>query len=517
MIPMAQFDPTRSKAVLVGISAYDHLPDLPAVANNLVGLREVLTDPTLGGMDPADCAVLPADADPVAIGRAIAAAEQARDMLLVYFSGHGMPGAQAGQLLLALKGTDPDLPEYSSLPYDAVRGQVVRSGARVRVLIMDCCFSGRAVGPYMSAARDLVAELEINGTFVLTASPANQVAISGAAYSEFTGELLAILRDGIPGTQRLLTVEAIYRRLRQVMLIRNLPEPQLLNTGTAEDLALAPNRAYLAPNTPAESEEPTGRVLALGSLGTNPDAWRKPSVPELATVDQPFRARAVTAADFAPRLFKAEETTDPAEQLADYLDRVAEYCLGVADPTRLPGQHPEWAGLLDRARTGGGVAEIDHLLDRAYRALPRFTGFAPVGGGFSLVLLRNRLAQRWAGFSAEYLAGIARFCEPPLPVGGDLSADLVQRLPDLADPLHRATELYRSTTSSVPPDQDRVPPWFTKAIRWTGAVGLAASIASNRTVYQQFADNLDRELEALVPITDEIETILRALIAAGRI
>ncbi len=51
-------DPGRSHAVLIGASTYSHLPGLPAVRNNLTGLREVLLNPALGGLPAGKCTIL---------------------------------------------------------------------------------------------------------------------------------------------------------------------------------------------------------------------------------------------------------------------------------------------------------------------------------------------------------------------------------------------------------------------------------------------------------------------------
>lgn len=43
-------DPGTSRAILAGVSRYEHLDDLPAVENNLSGLVAAFTDPALWGL-----------------------------------------------------------------------------------------------------------------------------------------------------------------------------------------------------------------------------------------------------------------------------------------------------------------------------------------------------------------------------------------------------------------------------------------------------------------------------------
>lgn len=62
----------------------------------------------------------------------------------------------------------------------------------------------------------ILGQLGIAGTYTLTSAPANAVALApaGATYTAFTGELLQLLRTGVPGGPELLTLNEIYRRLR---------------------------------------------------------------------------------------------------------------------------------------------------------------------------------------------------------------------------------------------------------------------------------------------------------------
>ena len=46
---MQQPNPRASQALLIGVSRYAYLDDLPAVDNNLLDLRHALTDPELWG------------------------------------------------------------------------------------------------------------------------------------------------------------------------------------------------------------------------------------------------------------------------------------------------------------------------------------------------------------------------------------------------------------------------------------------------------------------------------------
>jgi uncharacterized caspase-like protein len=250
-------DPDRSYAVLVGTSTYESadLPDLPAVRNNLDDLAAVLTDPALGGLRADHCTILREPADAGAVSRALLRhAGRAYDTLLFYFAGHGLAGMRRRELYLALAGTDLDNPWFTALRYDDLRQLLLDSGrfqAINRVVILDCCFSGRAIPD--TAAADPSGMVGIEGAYTLTATAANFVALAplGARNTAFTSELLAVLRSGVPSGPELLTLNVIYQQVRRAMVARGLPRPEQINRDTVASLALARNLAFVAPTPPA--------------------------------------------------------------------------------------------------------------------------------------------------------------------------------------------------------------------------------------------------------------------------
>ena len=239
-------DPGRSRAVLIGGSTYSHLEDLPAVHNNLSGFRDVLVAPVLGGLSADNCAVVAEPAHPVDVFRALRQhAAAAEDTLLVYFAGHGRIGGR-NELFLGLPDTDPDELPYSAWPYDELRRVVADSRATKKVVILDCCFSGRALADQAGDEETILGQVGIAGTYLLTATAANAVALAtpGERYTAFTGTLLELLNTGIPGGPELLTFAQIYPRLQYLLTSRQLPRPHQQGSDTIAHLALARNMAY---------------------------------------------------------------------------------------------------------------------------------------------------------------------------------------------------------------------------------------------------------------------------------
>ncbi|MGH3707831.1 MAG: caspase family protein [Pseudonocardiaceae bacterium] len=141
--------PARSRALLIGASHFTvagpDLPDIPAVQANLTALRQTLTSPDTGVLKPESCRVLTDPATVDEVGTALSElAATATDLLLVYYAGHGLVDDR-GRLHLALAHTHPHRARWTAFPLELLREEIANSAAATRVLILDCCFSGRAI------------------------------------------------------------------------------------------------------------------------------------------------------------------------------------------------------------------------------------------------------------------------------------------------------------------------------------------------------------------------------------
>jgi hypothetical protein len=122
-------DPARSRIVLIGTPRYqdDALEDVPQITANLEDLAAVFIDPHLGGFPKEHCVVAPDLASVPCVGDLLnAAAQEADDLLLFYFAGHGVLG-HGGELYLSLHETRYGQPEYSALRFETVRGTFLHS------------------------------------------------------------------------------------------------------------------------------------------------------------------------------------------------------------------------------------------------------------------------------------------------------------------------------------------------------------------------------------------------------
>jgi hypothetical protein len=257
--------------VLIGTARYDSLPALASVEDNLLSLAEILTASEIWGLPPEHVAIVP---DPVTsadmLDPVVRAADEATDTLVLYYAGHGLIDHVRGDLHLALMGSDSQR-MYTAVPYGHIRDALLGSRAARRIVILDCCYSGRALGTMADPITAAVDEASTEGTYVLAATAENQKALApvGEPHTAFTAELLRIFQDGLDGRGPLLDLDTIYNHVRAVMRGKGRPLPQKRDRNTAGQLTLIRNRAYQPVNEPVTSQQPPPATLAPQRTGSS--------------------------------------------------------------------------------------------------------------------------------------------------------------------------------------------------------------------------------------------------------
>ncbi|MEK7276355.1 MAG: caspase family protein, partial [Chloroflexota bacterium] len=130
-------------ALIIGNSEYEDasLRRLVTPGGDVDALASVLKDSAIGAFDDVQTLLNESSAS---IRRAIArffAKRKSDDLLLLYFSGHGVLDEQ-GHLHLAARDTERDLLSGTAIPANFVTGEMDRSPSRRQVFILDCCHSG---------------------------------------------------------------------------------------------------------------------------------------------------------------------------------------------------------------------------------------------------------------------------------------------------------------------------------------------------------------------------------------
>ena len=273
-----RIDPARSACVLIGAGRYETLSRLPSVRRSVTDLKRALVDPEIWGIPEDRITVVHDPASPGELtGPIYEAAELAEDALVVYYAGHGLLDLNE-QLHLTPTGMISGRWE-TALGFRRLRDILKDSGhgARRRILILDCCFSGRALEAGAMAGDGARVprprQVEIDGSYVLTSTTDTDTSQAPPleTYTAFTGALIDVLNQGDPEHPEAegLSLDRIHQLVKERLVAKGLPEPQRLDHNGVGGLPFVRNRKGPSP-PPAAGR--SGRTLlavaaASGVLG----------------------------------------------------------------------------------------------------------------------------------------------------------------------------------------------------------------------------------------------------------
>ncbi|MFJ3344992.1 AAA family ATPase [Streptomyces diastaticus] len=247
------------RVLLIATATHDEsslLTSVPSVAASFRVLRTVLTERC--GVRPECLRELLDPADAQTMARAVAEeAQRAESVLMVYFIGHGLLGPER-ELYLAARGTDrltPGMAEHQALSFSSLRQALEASRASSVVVVLDCCFSGRASltgGPSIPALTMTPA----HGMYLMGSAEQLALAPPDAVHTAFTGTLVELLTEGDPRGLHQFTLDAVFDGVFRAMSDGNGPLPRRQAGDRSGHLVIAPNPAVPGPAGPPAEEEP---------------------------------------------------------------------------------------------------------------------------------------------------------------------------------------------------------------------------------------------------------------------
>ncbi|WP_432147018.1 caspase family protein [Streptomyces sp. bgisy084] len=235
-----------NRALLICVDDYRHLRPLPAVRDNPQELERVLLAPGTDLFTKGEV-VICRPQEPWEVEQALdAVTQEARGLLLVYFSGHGRVGRDGGNLQLMVGASER---RHKTVSWqDTVLSYLDNARADRIVIVLECCYAGNA-GEAFHACR--------TPTSLLMAAQPNRRIFSGeepTGGSVFTRALRQILEEGIPG-KRFVTFEDLVRELRDQLAGEQTPmgdvwEPRSAKQNTVDDVILSFATPGIRPPTP---------------------------------------------------------------------------------------------------------------------------------------------------------------------------------------------------------------------------------------------------------------------------
>jgi DNA-binding CsgD family transcriptional regulator len=228
-------------------------PDCPAPGHARAGRAQTLSrtaPPTLKLRKSSD---LP--------DQLITSFEAVTDVAVFYFVGHGQISSD-NQLCLGLMRSRPDSNRRAatSLRFADVRQALQESSAAVKIVLLDCCFSGLAAEPTLTGPEGDVLDL-ISGTgaYTMAATSAYTTAWyeneAGLAEPQtyFTKYLADLVEEGIPGQPAQLRLDPLFKQLRNNLAVAGRPIPCSRAVNDAREFVFAYNAA--PPTTHRDPEQ----------------------------------------------------------------------------------------------------------------------------------------------------------------------------------------------------------------------------------------------------------------------
>ena len=174
----------RKLALLIGNDEYNdaRLNNLNAPLEDVKALEDVLRRPDIGQFDEVVALSNPPIGKVLRAISVLFADKRRDDLLLFYFSGHGIKD-HSGELFLSVKETEQTLLDGTAIPASLIKNIVNKSRSRRQVLILDCCHSGAFTGGFKASGQVAISEDTFTvrgyGREILTASNAIQYAVDG--------------------------------------------------------------------------------------------------------------------------------------------------------------------------------------------------------------------------------------------------------------------------------------------------------------------------------------------------
>ncbi|MGX7761802.1 caspase family protein [Streptomyces angustmyceticus] len=235
-----------NRALLICVDDYRHLPPLPAVKDNAQELERALLAPGTDLFTRGEVVVCRPQ-EPWEVEQALdAVTQEARGLLLVYFSGHGRVGRDGGNLQLTVGASEP---RHKTVSWqDMVLPYLDNARADRIVIVLECCYAGNASEAFYACRKP---------TSLLMAAQPNRRIFSGeepTGGSVFNRALVRTLQQGVPG-KRFVTFEDLVRSLRDQLAAERTPmgdvwEPRSAKQNTVDDVVLSFATPEARPPTP---------------------------------------------------------------------------------------------------------------------------------------------------------------------------------------------------------------------------------------------------------------------------
>lgn len=251
----------RRLALIVGIGRYQAFSQLPTALRDAETMAHVLKQ--VAGFDEVLTLIDPDAGQLAEASEYLFAEKEPDDLLLFYFSGHGIKD-ERGMLHLAVprtrKHASGELVRATAVSCRHIHDIMSGSRSRRQVVILDCCFSGafaEGLQPKDGGHIDMRAQLGGEGRAVLTSSASTQFSFdtSETGLSTYTQYIVNGIATGEADLNHdgLITIDELHEYAKaRVQAARPAMSPQILPTREGYSIVISaarkadPGRAYAA-------------------------------------------------------------------------------------------------------------------------------------------------------------------------------------------------------------------------------------------------------------------------------
>ncbi len=317
----------RRFALVIASADYDDetLRRLVAPPRDAEALARVLEDPSIGHFDVTTLT----NAHSFTVLEKLESFFDRRrrdDLLLVYFSGHGIK-SESGRLYFATTNTRTERLRSTAVPASFLHDVMEQSRSRRQVLMLDCCHSGAFVRGMTAKAGSrvgLAERFEGRGRVVLTASDAVQYAFEGGeltgegARSIFTRSLVEGLRTGAADLDGdgFISLDELYDYLdAQVSQVQSQQQPHMWAFDVRGEICVALNpsgtqdeggQAPVLAEPAVELTEPVVEAKALKEATEAADDGTEPVSPVASPASQDRQSTSDRPGWLTPRAIATE-------------------------------------------------------------------------------------------------------------------------------------------------------------------------------------------------------------------
>ena len=333
-------------ALLIGVSEYGAgIPPLLSALNDVQAMERVLQNPNLGNFAQVERLLNP-DSVAMRIGiQKLFKNAGKEDLLLFYFSGHGITNDD-NHLYLATRNTAKDDFEATAVDANFIQTQSKSCYSKRQVLILDACYSGAFANGWhtKSIGVDIKKQLGAEGRVVLTSSGATQTSFAqeGATLSLYTQYLVEGIETGAADTDNdgNIHVQELHTYAKsKVQAVKPNMTPDIILDKEGYNILLA----YAPKNPEAEYRKLVEQYAPNGELNELAFLVLKPKRKILGITDtkaeeieteflEPFRRRLANLQSYKQAFAKAVEQKYPLdEHILNILKDYQQDVLGLRD------------------------------------------------------------------------------------------------------------------------------------------------------------------------------------------